>query len=388
MNTGAFGENFPYSNFHDLNMDWIIKIAKDFLDQYTNIQETITNGLDELNTTADRLNDLLNEWYTTHSEDIANQLAEALSDLNTWYTTHQDYLDQTFTEYISSFRANATAIANEVIESIPEDYTALENDVKNIKNKVDNRYTLELIPATSIDRTTGEVVSEAGYSATQFIDIRKSPILEITGISRGSSQNAFYDSSYNYISGFTVYEDRLYVEIPNNAYYARLSGQTAMMESMIINKISDTEDRLYDVTIAGSTSKYKDIADYFCTYDNDDDIINAILRSPKVRKVYFYSDSNFILNAPIVLPRDGMIITGNKPTFTQPAMVTTQLTSPVTSGNRMYVADITGFKIGQYVYIADNNGQNTSKIISAVHAGEYPSIEFRRTMGSYRWNCN
>ena len=27
MNGGAFGENFPYSNFHDLNMDWIIKIA-------------------------------------------------------------------------------------------------------------------------------------------------------------------------------------------------------------------------------------------------------------------------------------------------------------------------------------------------------------------------
>ena len=45
MNTGAFGEGFPYSNFHDLNMDWIIKIAKDFLDQYTHIQQTIEEGL-------------------------------------------------------------------------------------------------------------------------------------------------------------------------------------------------------------------------------------------------------------------------------------------------------------------------------------------------------
>ena len=42
MNSGVFGEGFPYSNFHDLNMDWIIKIAKDFLDQYTNIKNTIT----------------------------------------------------------------------------------------------------------------------------------------------------------------------------------------------------------------------------------------------------------------------------------------------------------------------------------------------------------
>ena len=41
MNSGAFGENFPYTNFHELNMDWIIKIAKDFLDQYTHIQQII-----------------------------------------------------------------------------------------------------------------------------------------------------------------------------------------------------------------------------------------------------------------------------------------------------------------------------------------------------------
>lgn len=33
MNIGAFGENFPYTNFHDLNLDWIIqemKTEKDF----------------------------------------------------------------------------------------------------------------------------------------------------------------------------------------------------------------------------------------------------------------------------------------------------------------------------------------------------------------------
>ena len=52
MSIGAFGENFPYSNFHDLNMDWIVKIAKDFLDQYTNIQNTINDGLEELDNKA------------------------------------------------------------------------------------------------------------------------------------------------------------------------------------------------------------------------------------------------------------------------------------------------------------------------------------------------
>ena len=62
MNTGAFGEGFPYVNYHDLNMDWIIKIAKDFLDQYTHIEDIISNGETNLQeTTADGIEALQNE---------------------------------------------------------------------------------------------------------------------------------------------------------------------------------------------------------------------------------------------------------------------------------------------------------------------------------------
>lgn len=129
MNSGAFGENFPYSNFHDLNMDWIIKIAKDFLDQYSHIQETITNGLEALDEKASNLEALLQEWYDTHSADIANQLAEALEDLNTWYTTHQNYLDQTLTAKTQEFNTLADRKTAESIASIPDDYTTLSNNV-------------------------------------------------------------------------------------------------------------------------------------------------------------------------------------------------------------------------------------------------------------------
>lgn len=125
MNTGAFGENFPYSNFHDLNTDWIIKIAKDFLDQYTHLQETIDNGLEALDTKATNLQAMLQEWYDTHSEDIANQLADALNDLNEWYTEHQEFLDSYVTNSIQLFQQRAEAIGEQVIGTIPKDYTAL-----------------------------------------------------------------------------------------------------------------------------------------------------------------------------------------------------------------------------------------------------------------------
>ena len=116
MNNGAFGENFPYSNFHDLNMDWIIKIAKDFLDQYTNIQNTIETGLNDIQAKADELEGLLDEWYNTHSEDIANELANALQSI-------ADDLTASMAEYDEHAEEKAAL----TLASIPDDYSLLSN---------------------------------------------------------------------------------------------------------------------------------------------------------------------------------------------------------------------------------------------------------------------
>ena len=139
MNTGAFGEGFPYSNFHDINMDWIIKIAKDFLDQYTHIQDTITQGLTDLQDKADTLEGLLQAWYDTHSADIANQLADALQDLNDWYNEHIDDIDDelqdalselnsTITTKFTQFSSDVDSKVASAIASIPSDYSTLSAD--------------------------------------------------------------------------------------------------------------------------------------------------------------------------------------------------------------------------------------------------------------------
>lgn len=155
MNTGAFGENFPYSNFHDLNMDWIIQIAKNFLDQYTHIQdiiaqgitdignkteEGITNidnkteeGLADLNTEYNRLNTLLNEWYNTHSKDIANELADALADLNAWYTEHNAFLNSYIQTALANFNNAVDIKTAEAIASIPADYAELASVVNAVR---------------------------------------------------------------------------------------------------------------------------------------------------------------------------------------------------------------------------------------------------------------
>lgn len=115
---GPFGNMMPYSNFHGMNLDWVIQIAKDFLDQYTHIQETIDQGLEDLDEKATALQALLDEWYTTHSEDIAQELAQALDDINT-----------ALTGAISDFNTAAEAKAATTLASIPDDYTTLANTV-------------------------------------------------------------------------------------------------------------------------------------------------------------------------------------------------------------------------------------------------------------------
>lgn len=149
MNNGAFGENFPYTNFHDLNMDWIIKIAKDFLDQYTNIQNIITNGLTNLqNETNNGLTELQNKyeiieglldaWYTEHSEDIASQLADALADLAESLQNAETELDTTLNTNKNEFVSFVEDATESVLASIPADYSALSTAVNALTDRTEN----------------------------------------------------------------------------------------------------------------------------------------------------------------------------------------------------------------------------------------------------------
>ena len=256
MNSGAFGENFPYSNFHDLNMDWIIKIAKDFLDQYTHIQEIIEQGKEDIETltesgieqigdlTADSLQDLenkkdalealLQEWYNTHSEDIANELADALADLNEWYTTHQNYLDDTLTQKILAFNNAADAKAAQTIASIPADYSTLSDEVSSLQSETVNILEYEgNIPNISCEVSTSFYInkndgvlysySSAIYAATkEYIPVIPNGAYKLNAQGSGSAGYAWYDKDKTYISGGVDAADILVA--PQNAYYFRFSN--------------------------------------------------------------------------------------------------------------------------------------------------------------------
>lgn len=172
MNNGAFGENFPYSNFHDLNLDWIIKIAKDFLDQYTHIQDTITTGLSDLENKKTELENLLQEWYDTHSEDIANQLANSLLEL-----------ERIFNSKLTNFNIRVDQKVNEAIASIPSDYTHLALLEKEIPDFIVKILSKQLTGTLTTGKAITNTNTENPYTDAEYVTISVTPgdILYITG---------------------------------------------------------------------------------------------------------------------------------------------------------------------------------------------------------------
>lgn len=218
MNAGIFGEGFPYSNFHDLNMDWIIKIAKDFLDQYTHIQEVITtgeesltnitdNGLEQLQNKADELEGLLQQWYNTHSEDIANQLANALTELNAWYTTHSNDIETALNTAINEFNANAVRIGQEVVDSIPQDYADVS--LRSIAN------SLALMKYAETDRLAF-FLNNFNYSSATSDGLTFTPTvggINVVGTQTDIAIKNIYEGS---LPNFLETDTKYFIEFPHN----------------------------------------------------------------------------------------------------------------------------------------------------------------------------
>ena len=241
---GPFGNMFPYTNFHSMNLDWVIQVAKDFLDQYTNIQQTITDGLDALDAKKEELEALLQAWYDEHSEDIANQLASALEDLNTWYTTHQNYLNDTLTEKTNIFNSLADQKTTQSIGSIPASYNALAEQVEiltsleTFENLFNGEY-FEGILSDTTGQPFGTTVSvDADYGYTHLIPISSADTL--FAIIRMDNPNQtlyahYYDADNEKLdstNGMGIVDNN----IPANTASVSIVFQKAYMDTLVINK--------------------------------------------------------------------------------------------------------------------------------------------------------
>lgn len=71
MNIGAFGENFPYTNFHDLNLDWVINKVREFA-------EAVQNSEREIDEVKAEVEELLNSIGIVVDSKVEQAIADAI----------------------------------------------------------------------------------------------------------------------------------------------------------------------------------------------------------------------------------------------------------------------------------------------------------------------
>ena len=112
------GEMFPGTNFHNLDLDWIIKVIVDFQKQYTELEQTIAEGKTSIETTTQEKLAQLN----TEATRILNQLQNA-------YNSYDSQINADVVTALNQFQIRAQEIVNHTAQTIPQDYSELSASV-------------------------------------------------------------------------------------------------------------------------------------------------------------------------------------------------------------------------------------------------------------------
>ena len=105
---------WPYTNLHEINIDWILDVVKTFQAQYTQIDQKIADALEELT-----------QMSTVAAEEF------------------QQTIQQLTAEEQAAFIAAIDAHAAEVIASIPQDYSTLSNEAVSYRRSLSSSDDLD-----------------------------------------------------------------------------------------------------------------------------------------------------------------------------------------------------------------------------------------------------
>lgn len=101
---GLFDNQFPYSNFHELNLDWVISKLKELDEKVDNIQITIVEQV------KDYVDERINEFVTGQLADMQQEIDQLERDFKT-FTATSDYK---YEQFIQSVNAQIQLMRSEI----------------------------------------------------------------------------------------------------------------------------------------------------------------------------------------------------------------------------------------------------------------------------------
>lgn len=142
------GNQFPYTNFHEMNLDWIAErieqaagIADGLADRVTDAEAAI-NTLDQRVTADDQLISGNTSQIATHTSQIA-EINQDISTLDQRVTTETSALDQRITTETNALDDRITTNSDD-IDGLETRISTAESDIDTLETDVADKSTVEV----------------------------------------------------------------------------------------------------------------------------------------------------------------------------------------------------------------------------------------------------
>lgn len=258
---------FPYTNFHDLNLDWIIEYVKsakseieDLINQFENLivqttgdstnkvmsQNAVTVQLNYLSSRINSLNTTVEELTNKVNQDIAN-LASFEGETESNFNSDRlrlTTIEKTLTRFYVFVRHTATE--NTINVSMSE--------LLNYRTRANVRYYIQ-----DSDNNFVRYAYESYAPQSTKMMLQTLPF---------TNENAVYRALIDITSGSITYDKIGLIAVSQSSG----TSQTSVMSQRAVTDLVDSLDKIVKVTVT-ETSNKNFTADY--TYDEISDLINA-----------------------------------------------------------------------------------------------------------------
>lgn len=115
-------EQFPYANFHELNLDWILKKIKELDEKVDSIEDRILAQAKAY--TDEQVGALRNDF-----NDLENEFTQFKSDVNKMFNDYTAKQDKAFADYKKLVDANIDLLEQEIRDAKAELQTLLQQSI-------------------------------------------------------------------------------------------------------------------------------------------------------------------------------------------------------------------------------------------------------------------
>ena len=174
----AFYDKFPYTNFHELNLDWILSKVKEIqtdIDEINAWKETFSAQINS------QISDLINQVNTEFNQlktDIAKEFTDYRNEIDAKFEAQREETDKQFASLTDAVNARLTAFDGRIadIESklsdiennlptlvhVTNPFTGMSDSIQNVINALADTQRSDALTASAYDALAK---TAAGYDA-------------------------------------------------------------------------------------------------------------------------------------------------------------------------------------------------------------------------------